>query len=716
MAKTFNFNPWQVGDEITALRLNQTGDIVDHPDFRELESNVIDLTMQAYFDGKDISYQGLFFDGFSNSLKVGTLNDLTVDAANKRLLLPTASASAFVLVVGGGGGGGASRSGNSNPVAGGGGGGGQVLDLSNFTLNPGSFSVVIGPAGSGGVSGNGGGSGGNTVFGSLTANGGGGGPNGGNSGPGGPGGTSGNGNAGGSGGSGFNDGSGFKYGGGGGGGNGAVGQAGTRGDFGGSGGAGTVSALNGTEYGHGARGGGGGSGVGGSGQYGDGGGGAQGGGGTDNPGSIGTQGVVIIKYPIGAITATGGSVGNSGGYTIHTFTSDGTFSVTEVNDGSYESILSRFQQAKRSVRLWITRNLAVRYNIKTAISQNATQVKYLTDITGEIGVGDTIDLSDANNIVRERKTVSNVSESGFPTVAFDVAGSAQAGSGSGANVGVAINVANQPNRLIVIFAGSAGTERTVNSVTVNGNPATYSGFSADLGNRVQHLYYYVNPPVGSNSVNVNYNSTNSGRVHALAFYNAAQINPFRQVQTINGNNNSGSSRTITSTTKDMGFDLIASEGGGTFAIGPGQTQRTTQDIERTSTEQGGSSSVVMSWTWTTSGNFLHIAGSIKPAQNEITIDFSPAVSNTSGFATSGFVERVEVHPQVSLVALGGANSFQSMTYIKSIWDASNNEVEDEYTFTIGTDGYDFKAKLALSHIASTGVAYAKRLGCALQNE
>jgi hypothetical protein len=37
---------------------------------------------------------------------------------------------------------------------------------------------------------------------------------------------------------------------------------------------------------------------------------------------------VIISYPTGSITATGGTITTSGGNTIHTFTSTGTFDVT----------------------------------------------------------------------------------------------------------------------------------------------------------------------------------------------------------------------------------------------------------------------------------------------------------------------------------------------------------------------------------------------------
>ena len=53
-----------------------------------------------------------------------------------------------------------------------------------------------------------------------------------------------------------------------------------------------------------------------------------GGGGAFNPGSpaggAGGSGIVIISY-LGSQRGTGGTVTSSGGYTIHTFTSSGTY-------------------------------------------------------------------------------------------------------------------------------------------------------------------------------------------------------------------------------------------------------------------------------------------------------------------------------------------------------------------------------------------------------
>ena len=135
---------------------------------------------------------------------------------------------------------------------------------------------------------------------------------------------------------------------GGGGGAGAVGAAGSTtggsaSGVGGNGGAGVSSSITGsavTRAGGGGAGGtqGGGAGTGGAGGGGNGGGyigagaagavntgGGGGGGGSNNGGgSTGGSGVVIVRYP-GTPVATGGTITQSGGYTIHTFTSSGTF-------------------------------------------------------------------------------------------------------------------------------------------------------------------------------------------------------------------------------------------------------------------------------------------------------------------------------------------------------------------------------------------------------
>ncbi len=258
------------------------------------------------------------------------------------------------LVVGGGGGGGA------NVGGGGGAGGFRTATAIAVTLGT-AYTVTVGAGGAGGVVSVNGTAGSDSTFNSTTSTGGGYGAYygnvGGNGGSGGGGGSfnggtraggSGNtpstspsqGNNGGTG----DNGSGSQNAGGGGGGASAVGATSTSATgVGGAGGAGTANSYSGSSVTYAGGGGAGGSVSGGAGGSGGGGAGATattpaavagtantgggGGGGSTSVtvnGAAGGSGVVIIRY-VGGQKASGGTVTSSGGYTIHTFTSSGTF-------------------------------------------------------------------------------------------------------------------------------------------------------------------------------------------------------------------------------------------------------------------------------------------------------------------------------------------------------------------------------------------------------
>lgn len=259
------------------------------------------------------------------------------------------------LLVGGGGSGG--KAFFSNSLGAGGGGAGQVKPVSGHTISVQAYSIVVGAGGTlQTVAGTHGNDGASSTFDGDSAVGGGGGGGGLNES--GRDGASGGGSAGsGTGGiasAGHNGGVGTgtgQAGGGGGGGSGVAGGNGS-GTTGGAGGNGTANSITGASVTY-AGGGGGGSGttgIDGSGGTGGGGGGSHttndatagtantgsggggGGYGVGNQGNSGAggSGVVIISYTTGVLTATGGSITTSGGNTIHTFNSNGTFTVTAI--------------------------------------------------------------------------------------------------------------------------------------------------------------------------------------------------------------------------------------------------------------------------------------------------------------------------------------------------------------------------------------------------
>jgi hypothetical protein len=273
------------------------------------------------------------------------------------------------LVIGGGGGGGGF-------IGGGGGGGGFLYDASH-SVTAQAYSITVGSGGAGGVQGvSSGVNGANSVFDTMTALGGGAGGDSSYSAlNGGSGGGARGSNTVGTGSQGYNGGnSSFSNTAGGGGGSGAVGVQGNSSNSG-NGGAGKSNSISGSAVYYAGGGGGGGSqgdslppgngvngggnggvgATGGAGTANTGGGGGGGGanGGTGGPGGAGGSGVVIISYPTGTLTATGGTITTSGGNTIHTFTSSGTWTVTLAGSQKYLSQIffneaphSTFNQAK----------------------------------------------------------------------------------------------------------------------------------------------------------------------------------------------------------------------------------------------------------------------------------------------------------------------------------------------------------------------------------
>jgi hypothetical protein len=269
------------------------------------------------------------------------------------------------LIVGGGGGGGS--------AIGGGGGGGGVREISEKSVRVGEYPIVVGSGGTVATSLSGGNGGVSSFAGIISLGGGGGGTrittgsvtqaSVGGSGGGGSGtvdggtgvagagafGTILQGNPGGNGSSGStagNSGGGGGAGAAGGNGSGTVSGAGISG----TGGNGVASSITGTSVTYGGGGSGGRYGPGSVGAAGTGGGGlgsisgvnAQagtantgggggGGGGSAALGGVGGSGVVIISYLTDSMTATGGNITTSGEYTIHRFTSSGTFTITSID-------------------------------------------------------------------------------------------------------------------------------------------------------------------------------------------------------------------------------------------------------------------------------------------------------------------------------------------------------------------------------------------------
>jgi len=99
------------------------------------------------------------------------------------------------------------------------------------------------------------------------------------------------------------------------------------------------------------------------------------------------------------------------------------------------------------------------------------------------------------------------------------------------------------------------------------------------------------------------------------------------------------------------------------------------------------------------------------AAGETTLTFTPAIADAGGFLTTAVIERVNILPEVSLVAVGDAKSFQTPTFIRS--ELVNGEIEDEYSLDNGSPDNDFKVKLTLSRANTNVEPVGRRLGASL---
>jgi hypothetical protein len=113
-----------------------------------------------------------------------------------------------------------------------------------------------------------------------------------------------------------------------------------------------------------------------------------------------------------------------------------TSGVGNDKENVYYSILIEFQQVMESARLWVTRNWTARFNLASAIAQGATTLTISGDQTTKFANGDTIDIYDANNFNRERKTISGSPSfgGGVTTITFTSAIALATGYGTSAYV------------------------------------------------------------------------------------------------------------------------------------------------------------------------------------------------------------------------------------------------------------------------------------------
>src|SRR2546425_610595 len=168
---------------------------------------------------------------------------------------------------------------------------------------------------------------------------------------------------------------------------------------------------------------------------------------------------------------------------------------------------------------------------------------------------------------------------------------------------ISLTVANNPDRMLVVTAGSEDGADPVDcqqtSVTDNGQSLTEAAFNNYDGaaNECVSLWYLINPPVGVNNVVINIAGTaaaNENNGGAMSLYHVYQTSP----EATNTNFAADISTTITTsittlTNKDWVIDSVQSGNpAGAFIAGPGQKIRYDQNGFITTSEHAASTKEV----------------------------------------------------------------------------------------------------------------------------
>lgn len=177
---------------------------------------------------------------------------------------------------------------------------------------------------------------------------------------------------------------------------------------------------------------------------------------------------------------------------------------------------------------------------------------------------------------------------------------------------LSITVGNNNNRILMIgITVEMGGGASVTSVTVNGNAAT--GVSSVGNTDEAYIYYYLNPPVGSNSVVISTTDPTNSYANATvsSFYNVNQSSP------IGATNSSASATTLSLTPNQTGSMIFgeASDLRGASATGANQTLAGNSDWEAASyspTNTTAGSAVTFSYGSTSNQNPKSLMAEILP--------------------------------------------------------------------------------------------------------
>ena len=394
-----------------------------------------------------------------------------------------------------------------------------------------------------------------------------------------------------------------------------------------------------------------------------------------------------------------------------------------IASGTYESIVTAFQELKKTIKVWVTRSRGAKFNLDAGISAGATSLTILGDETGTFANGDEIQIYDAENLFRDRKTLTSVPSFGggvttlswtggtdnayatadfvervdvIPRVSLVDEGTAKSFNamtynrtrnktiaGKAAAVFDAVvsvtgktlstTVASEEDRVLIVYVtthvgNDAGGAPTHDSVAFGAQSMTKIVERSNVGSGFKHVtssWVLAAPAVGTDDAVVTIGAEEGTTIMAaLTFHDADQVSPVRA---------------------ESGFDARTTTTGFTFGVTSevGDIVTCGGLLNDEGTETGGAT---VRWD---------IATGVGSGQSEGQTKVGIASSTTMGYTTGG-----NSQGQMSGVAVKPAQE--------------SNTAEDEYDFEAGTAQEDMVIELVLDRVdTSIAVSAQKLVGVAL---
>jgi hypothetical protein len=259
----------------------------------------------------------------------------------------------------------------------------------------------------------------------------------------------------------------------------------------------------------------------------------------------------------------------------------------------------------------------------------------------------------------------------------------------------------------VHLEGTGGGGPTVNSVVWNGTNLTRLDGIDNDGWGVVEFWYLKNPTPATGNLVTTLSAGDSFRHVARWFTGVDQTNTFRTTQKSTANSSAASSSlTVPSVVAgDYVVDALTVDATGhALTVGANQTENYDDPVgsacDTGGSNQAGADGGVMSWTWTTSAEFAHIATALIPAgAGAPDVESSAAYNSGTTAATSHAVPLPSTITADSLLMIVGRIAAAGTVSLPAGWTVvqDSSDASDDVTF------YAYKDDLAVGNEDGTTV-------------